>query len=140
MPGPKGDFVKKSIEELIAKSNEPAYITGEFKCFGSDSLIGKALRELTLEKKLVRVGVGIYTPARISSSTGNAIPIYSMMQIAMTAFEKLGFEVDAGSAYRMLNAGESTQVPMKPIINVGKQKIKRRIGFGRQEVVYERDF
>lgn len=91
-------------------------------------------------KKLIRVGVGIYTPTRISSRTGNETPIFDVLDIAVSALRKLGVEAEYGEAYRNLFSGKSTQVPMIPIVNVKNSKTNRKIKLGRGEVVYERNW
>ena len=131
--------IRNKILERMEEEKSPAYITSDFKEYGNPSQVNRCIRALIKDKKLIRVGVGIYTPTRISSYSGKEIPIYSVLDIAISALKKLGVEAEYGEPYRRLFSGESTQVPMIPIVNVKNSKTNRKIKLGRGEVVYERN-
>lgn len=131
--------IRNKILERIEEEKSPAYITSDFKEYGNPSQVNRCIRALIKDKKLIRVGVGIYTPAKISSRTGNETPIFDVLDIAVSALRKLGIEAEYGEAYRNLFSGKSTQVPMIPIVNVKNSKTSRKIKLGRGEVVYERN-
>jgi hypothetical protein len=61
-----------------------------------------------------------------------------MMQIGQSALTKLGIESRPGRAYRELQAGKSTQVPVVAILDVGSTRTKRKLKIGAQEVFFER--
>lgn len=129
---------KEKIVSFMGVLQDPVYTRAEFAKFGSKGQVSRALTELIREKCLVRVGVGLYSPSRVSSMNGNAIPVDNMMKIGLTAFKKLGIEVEMGTRYKDLYSGKSTQVPMIPILNVGASKTTRKIGHGPTMIHYER--
>lgn len=130
---------KEKIVSFMNAFKDPVYTRAEFVQFGSPDQVKRALSQLIADKCLVRVGTGLYAPSRLSNLDGNAIPIANMMKIALTAFKKLGIDAQPGTRYRDLWSGKSTQVPMVPIIDVGKSTTTRRIGFGPTVVKLERN-
>lgn len=130
---------KDKIASYIASQNDAVYTRKELSQFGNPGQVSRALAVLVRDKFLVRVGLGLYSPSFVSRINGNAIPIDNMMKIGLTAFKKLGIEVDIGTRYKDLYSGKSTQVPMIPILNVGASKTTRKIGHGPTKVQYERD-
>lgn len=130
---------KDRIASYMASKNDPVYTRKELSGFGSAGQVSRALATLIKDKLLVRVGVGLYAPSRLSNIDGSAIPLANMMKIGLTAFKKLGVDVDIGTRYKDLYSGKSTQVPMVPILNVRGSKTTRKIGYGPTKVQYERD-
>ncbi|WP_143711995.1 hypothetical protein [Acidimicrobium ferrooxidans] len=51
---------------------------------------------------------------------------------------KLGVTWEADSARKAYNEGRTTQVPAWTAVNVGRQRITRRIAFGKRVLQYER--
>jgi hypothetical protein len=129
---------KEKIVSFMGVLQDLVYTRAEFAQFGSADQVKRALAQLIADKSLVRVGVGLYTPSFVSRTTGNAIPENNMMKIALVAFKKLGIDAQPGTRYRDLWSGKSTQVPMIPIIDVGKSTTTRRIGYGPTVVKLER--
>lgn len=113
---------KDRIASYMASNNDPVYTRKELSEFGSVGQVSRALASLINDKLLVRVGVGLYAPSRLSNIDGSAIPLANMMKIGLTAFKKLGVDVDIGTRYKDLYSGKSTQVPMVPILNVRGSK------------------
>lgn len=131
--------VKQRILDYLSLSENDGFIRREFDQFGTKGQIDKAISCLIEEKKLVRVGLGIYAKSRPSRISEKAVLLADMMKISEEALQKLGVIVTAGRAYKDLASGKSTQVPMIPILNVGTSRTKRKIAFGPYEVTYERD-
>jgi hypothetical protein len=130
---------KAAIVRYIAEKNDAVYLRDEFSELGTVRQVTRALANLVEAKALVRVGVGLYTPARLSRIDGSAVPIKNMMKIGIQALQKLGIEVDIGSRYKDLYSGRSTQVPMIQILNVGASKTQKKIGYGPTKIHYERN-
>ena len=131
--------VKARIAELLAASTDCAFVRGEFASFGSERQVARALQELIADGALLRVGYGVYARARKSSMSDKIVPDASVMQIGLMALEKLGVVADLGKEARANRDGLSTQVPMLPIVSVGKSRVRRKIGYGRKTIVYETD-
>ncbi|MBI6885118.1 DUF6088 family protein [Pseudomonas putida] len=132
--------IKDALLEKINNSDDPVFLRQEFSDLGSSRQLSRILRELCEQSILLRAGSGIYAKARKSSITGQAVPTETIMTIGLAVMKKLGIDADIGSRYKDLMSGKSTQVPMIPIIDVGKSRINRKIKIGMKEVQYERDF
>ena len=129
--------LKDRIKRSITQRGDEVFLRTEFAKFGSPAQISRVLRELVATGRLVKLGVGIYAKAKPSILTGEAIPIRPVDVLAPVALQKLGITINQsrlGSAY---NAGQTTQVPAGMVINTGKRRISRRIGFGERVVTYE---
>lgn len=134
---------KKTIIERISASirTSPAmvFLRKEFDGFGHYRQVSRAVKDLVGSGELVRVGYGIYAKARPSVLSGRPVPALSLMEIGFEVMRKLGIVADGGKDARALRDGLSTQVPMLPVINVGKSRIKRKIGFAHRQIIYEKD-
>lgn len=131
--------VKSTIESKIKNSNDHAFLRSEFSSIGSKSQVDRSLSMLIKEKKLMRVGLGIYAKAIESTISGRAVATSSIMEIAICALRKMGIDAGYGSSYKRLMSGKSTQVPSAAIINVKGSTVSRKIVLGNSEVIYERD-
>ena len=52
--------------------------------------------------------------------------------------KKLGIKADVGKEMRALIEGDSTQVPMLPIVNIGNSRVSRTLSAGSRCLVYEK--
>jgi hypothetical protein len=99
----------------------------------------RALRQLVREKRLVRLGYGVYGRAVVSRLSGEPM-LYSpngFLGAARQALNKLGVTWEATDAEQSYNEGRSTQVPLNPVVRV-KGRFSRRIRDGNLELVLER--
>ena len=131
--------VKNQIEKFLADSKEIVFIRKEFGGFGGYSQVSRGLRDIINDGGLVKAGLGIYVKARFSSIDGKPIPIISVLEIGFLALEKLGIKPDLSHATKDYSEGLSTQMPMASVINVGKSKTNRKIGFRKNLIRYQRD-
>ena len=67
------------------------------------------------------------------------IPNAPVTLVGLMALKKLGVTVDVGKQARALRDGFSTQVPMLPVVSVGRSRVSRRIGFESKAIIYETD-
>ena len=130
-----------SLEERIKRSirlrADDVFVRSEFARFGSPAQISRALRRLIASGRLVKLGVGIYAKTKTSVLTGKPIPTRPVDVLAPLALAKLGVDVKASQLAAQYNAGTSTQIPAGTVLNTGKRKVTRRIGFGDRVVAYE---
>ena len=66
------------------------------------------------------------------------MPTTPLLNIGLEVMQKIGIKADVGRNAKDLREGRSTQVPMLPIINVGKARVSRKIAVGKREIVYEK--
>ena len=91
------------------------------------------------EKRLVRLGYGVYGRAIVSRLSGDPI-LFSQggfIGAARQALTKLGVKWEPSEAERDYNEGRSTQIPVNPVVRV-KGRFSRRLRDGKQELVLAR--
>lgn len=132
--------LRERIEERIArKRRDDVFLTREFRDLGGEDQVLRALRTLVREKRLVRLGYGVYGRAIVSRLTGEPL-LYSpngFAGAARQALTKLGVNWEPTAAERAYNEGRSTQIPVNPVVRV-KGRFSRRLSDGNRELVLER--
>ena len=132
--------LRERIEERIARERrDDVFLPREFRDLGGEDQVLRVLRRLVREKRLVRLGYGVYGRAVISRLTGEAL-LYSpngFLGAARQALTKLGVTWEATEAERAYNEGRSTQVPVNPVVRV-RGRFSRRLSDGNLELTLER--
>lgn len=136
----KGTTVRERMEARIARNRgDDVFLTREFRDLGDKDRVAGALRQLVRDKRLVRLGYGVYGRAMVSRLSGNPV-LYARNGFAGAAREaltKLGVEWQPVEAERAYNERRSTQVPVNPVVRV-KGRFSRRLFNGSQELIIER--
>ena len=131
--------LRERIEARIARRRrEDVFLPREFRDLGGEDQVLRALRSMTREGKLVRLGYGVYGRA-ITTRSGKPV-LYSrngLAGAARQALTKLGVAWEPTQAERAYNEGWSTQVPVNPAVRV-KGRFSRRLRDGTTELVLER--
>ena len=113
--------LRERIEGRIARrQGEDVFLPREFADLGGEDQVLRALRGLVREKRLVRLGYGVYGRAVVSRLSGEPI-LYSangFLGAARQALTKLGVTWEPTEAERAYNEGRSTQVPVNPVVRV----------------------
>lgn len=128
------DRIRRSVQlrkELVLR---PA----DFQAFGSEASVKRALRELVDQGLLVRLGVGLYAKAKKSVLSGQPIPARPLEVLAPMALNRLGVQLNEPARSSEYNAGRTNQVPTGLVVNTGRRRISRKIGFNGRYVQYER--
>lgn len=132
--------LRERIEERIArKRRDDVFLPREFRDLGGEDQVLRVLRGLVGEKRLVRLGYGVYGRAVVSRLTGEPL-LYSpngFLGAARQALTKLGVSWEPTEAERAYNEGRSTQVPLNPVVRI-KGRFSRRLSDGKQELALER--
>ena len=132
--------LRERIEERIArKRRDDVFLPREFRELGGEDQVLRVLRAMVREKRLVRLGYGVYGRAVVSRLTGEPL-LYSpngFLGAARQALTKLGVSWEPTEAERAYNEGRSTQVPVNPVVRV-RGRFSRRLRDGAQELVLER--
>ena len=107
---------------------------------GSPSRLSEALKALQQRGLLLRIGTGIYAKTRVSSVTGAVIPAGTLESLSQEALKRMGVTVSNGRAAAEYNAGRTTQMPGKVVVNTGKRRIQRKISVGGRRLAYENNY
>jgi len=137
---PRRQTLRERIEKRIAsKAGDDVFLPREFADLGGEDQVLRALRGLVRDKRLMRLGYGVYARAIVSRLSGDPI-LYSaggLLSAARQAMDKLGVKWELTEAERAYNEDRSTQVPANPVVRV-KGRFSRRLGDGISELVLER--
>lgn len=124
--------IKNKINEIPYK----VLLRKDFEQLGEYGKVGRVLKNLVSEGKIIKVGYGIYVKAKVSSISGKIIPQISLREIAIEALTRLGIEVVEAKSTAAYNEGRSTQVPTGRLIAV-KNFTSRKIGYDNKYISYE---
>jgi len=132
--------LRERIEARIArKRGEDVFLPREFADLGGEDQVLRVLRGLVHEKRLVRLGYGVYGRAIVSRLSGEPI-LYcpnGFVGAARQALNKLGVKWEPTEAERAYNEGRSTQVPVNAAVRV-KGRFSRQLRYQNAELVLER--
>lgn len=120
----------------IVRKKDSVFLRKDFLDLGGYDQVGRALKHLADNGKLVRIGYGLYSKARVSSLTGETIPTASLPTLAKEALERLGVKIMPSQAELAYNEGRSTQIPTGRLITV-KSRVNRKISFKDTTIKYE---
>lgn len=132
--------LRTRIEERMArKRKDSVFLTREFGDLGGERQVLRALSDLVHDKKLVRLGYGVYGRAITSRLSGEPL-LYSpggFRSASREALTKLGVKWEPTEAERAYNEGRSTQIPFNPVLHV-KGRFARRLHDGNRELLVVR--
>lgn len=126
------------IKMSISRKKSDVVLRSELSAMGSEAQVTRALRNLVAEGFIVRIGLGVYAKAKISVISKKPIPVRPVSVLAPEALTKLGVEVFPSSLARDYNEGKTSQIPRDNVMNTGRRRIKRKLGFESQTIQYER--
>ena len=130
---------KEKMLSSIRRSKDNAFLRKDFDRFGEYRQVSRSISDLVSEGVLLRVGYGTYVKTRPSTLSGKPVPTDTLLNVAFEVMKKLGVKADVGRDAKDLREGRSTQVPMLPIVNVGRARVSRKISYGNKTVAYERN-
>ena len=131
--------LRERVDARIVRKRDNVFLTREFRDLGGEDQVLRVLRGLVREKRLLRLGYGVYGRAIVSRLSG--APILNSPSgfagAARQALTKLGVDWEPTEAEKTYNEGRSTQVPVNPVVRV-KGRFSRQLRYGNTELVLER--
>lgn len=126
------------IYKKVQNSKDFAFVLADFYGFNSDpDQVLRALRRLTQDKVLLRIGKGLYAKAKKSAFSDTYVPAGGLLAAGRQALQKIGVKTLSTAAERAYNAGISTQVPTGRVVGVAG-RVSRKIGCNGVNLSYER--
>jgi hypothetical protein len=104
---------------------------------GSPRQISRCFESLVEIGELVRIGYGIYAKAYTSESLNRPIITGGFGQACKEALTKLGVAWEPGSAEQAYNAGLSTQVPVRTVVQL-KSRFRGHLNYGNRKLIVEK--
>jgi hypothetical protein len=103
---------------------------------GGYDQVGRALRQLVREGRLVKVGQGLYARARPSMTSGEPVPVGGLSTLK-EALRRVGAEALPSRLEQAYNAGRTTQAPTGRVVGVNR-RVRGKIGYGGFTLSFER--
>jgi len=131
--------LKQQVEQQISRTKQDVFLRADFEQLGGYDQVGRALRELVAEGKLLKIGYGLYAKARISSITGKPMlaSVGGFKAVSEQALERLGVAWQPSDELVRYNKGETTQVPVNATVIV-KRRFNRKISLREMQLHVER--
>ncbi|VVE45825.1 hypothetical protein PCA20602_04413 [Pandoraea capi] len=129
--------LKDELAASIRKRRAIVFLRSDFASLGSEASLSRALRELIDAGAIVRLGFGVYAKAKRSVLSGRPIPVRPIEVLAPQVLKRLGVKTYPSRLITAYNEARSTQLPMDVVINTGPRRIARKLGFGKQFILYE---
>ena len=129
--------LEKRISYRIERGKNEVFIRKDFEDLSDYVQVGRVLRQLVSEGKLIRIGYGLYAKTTKSQISGETIPRKGINVLAKEALARLNVKAFPSSGEIAYNEERSTQVPTGRVIAV-KDRISRKIGYNGRRVVFER--
>lgn len=127
--------LRNEIKIRISESPDFVFIPGDFFDLSDRDQVGRALRQLTKDQFLVRIGYGVYVKTRVSAYTGKILPFTDLRTIAEATLDKLGVSVLPTKYEIAYNTKQSTQVPNGFVVGVDK-RMSRKLSYGDASIKY----
>jgi hypothetical protein len=111
-------------------------LRGDFEDLGGYDQVGRVLRKIVREGRLVRVGQGLYARAARSITSGEPVPARGVTTLT-EALDRVGIKTMPTRLEQAYNAGETTQVPTGRVVGVTR-RVRRKVGYGGINLSFER--
>ena len=136
----RGGTLRERVAARIAERRDDAFLTREFTDLGGERQVLRALRELTEEGKLIRLGYGAYGRAETSPITQEPMLAGDGFgAVSRQVLTKLKIGWQPATAERDYNEGRSTQVPMTPRVRLRPgNRFSRKLRYKTMELTIER--
>ena len=112
-------------------------LRNDFIDLGSYRQISRTLNKLVSDKKLVKIGTGIYAKAYLSQYSDIPLVKNGTDSVLREALERLGIDYEPSSAEKDYNEGKTTQIPVNNVVRL-KSRCRRQIGYRNSELIFEK--
>ena len=132
----KPETLEARILKRIGRKRGDVFLRADFGDLGGYDQVGRVLRQLVHEGRLVKVGQGLYARARPSRTGGEPVPVGGLTALR-EALRRVGVETLPSRLEEAYNAGRTTQVPTGRVVGVTR-RVRRKIGYGAFSLSFER--
>jgi hypothetical protein len=130
------ETLETRLLKRIDRKRGDVFLRADFEDLGGYDQVGRALRQLVRDGRLVKVGQGLYARARPSLTSGEPIPVGGLRALK-EALRRVGVETLPSRLEPDYNAGRTTQVPTGRLVGVNR-RVRRKIGYGEVSLSFER--
>lgn len=130
------ETLETRVRRRIDRKHGDVFLRADFADLGGYDQVGRALRRLVSQGKLLKIGFGLYSRAVKSRLSQRLIPPKGLATLR-EALERVGIETYPSRAVQDYNAGRTTQVPTGRVVAV-RQRVRRKVGYGGISLSFER--
>jgi len=131
----KAETLEVRLSKRIERKRGDVFVRADFGDLGGYDQIGRALRQLVCDGRLVKVGQGLYARAHPSMKSGEPVPVGGLGALK-EALRRVGVETLPSRLEQAHNAGHTTQVPTGRVVGVTR-RVRRKIGYGDFSLSFE---
>lgn len=128
--------LKSVILDRIKQMPGNVVVRSEIKDLGKYREISRCLQALVEMGELIKIGCGAYAKARYSPYLKKPVIEAGFDLACREALTKLGVRWEPGSAEKAYNAGESTQVPVRTVVQL-KSRFRGKLTYGNRKLLIE---
>ncbi|MBI4357260.1 MAG: hypothetical protein HY559_05225 [Gammaproteobacteria bacterium] len=110
--------LKNRIYRKIRSSEQDVFLTADFKRFSDEDQIIRALRELSYNEVLIKIGKGVYVKTRRSKITGKTVPAKPFKELVEETLMRLKIRWEPDELESAYRSGKSTQIPVNTVIKI----------------------
>jgi hypothetical protein len=136
-PTKKPENLEERIVNRITRKRGDVFLRADFSDLGDYDQVGRALRSLVRNGRLMKIGQGLYARARRSSLDNKLIPEKGLDTLK-EALQRLGIETVPTRFERAYNSGRSEQVPTGRVVAIRGKRLRRQIGYDGVFLSFER--
>ena len=133
----KNSFKFKVLDKIKQQIVGNVILRKDIEDMGSPRQISRCIKDLVEMGELVRIGYGIYAKAYISENLNRPVIQGGFSQACKEALIKKGVKWEPGKAEQAYNAGLSTQVPVRTIVQL-KSRYRARLSYGSRTLIVEK--
>jgi len=135
------NYYKNSLKfkalDRILKMPGNIIVREDIEDMGSPRQISRCFKDLVGMGELVKIGYGIYAKAYISENLNKPVIQGGFGRACKEALTKLGIQWEPGSAEKAYNAGLSTQVPVRTVVQL-KSRFRGHLTYGNRKLIVEK--
>lgn len=128
--------LQKRLSKRIDRKRGDVFLRSDFGDLGGYDQVGRALRNLVREGRLLKIGQGVYSRA-VKSPFGDAVVPPKGIATLTEALDRLGIETAPSRLEQDYNAGRTTQVPTGRVVGV-RRRVRRKLGYNGFALSFER--
>ncbi len=129
--------LKFKVLDRIQQISGNVVLRVDIEDMGSPRQISRCFRDLVEMGDLIKIGYGIYAKSYLSEYINKPVIKGGFGQVCKEALTKLGVKWQPGSAEQTYNAGLSTQIPVRTIVQL-KSRFRGHLNYGNRKLIIEK--
>lgn len=131
------DSIEYKALQRIKKIRGNVVLRQDLIGLGSYRQVSRVFKKLIESNSLVKIGSGVYAKAYFSKDLNRSLIQGTFGQVCKEALTRLGVRWEPGTAEQKYNAGLSTQVPARTVIQL-KSRYRGTLSYGIRKLIVEK--